>query len=125
MATLNGYKTSGTFSGTTTFQNLVNAIAGGMRGIITVTAGAPNYSMIAAFFEYSETYCSLTQIAASGNTNQLALNTSNAASAGTQNVFIQQYPINTGTYKLKFLHLVLVIGMYRICKNNINEINMI
>ena len=89
MATLNGYETSGTFSGTTSWQTIFSFL--NVRGFIVITSGSPSNSMITAMFEhtYNLTYPSLTLIASSGNNNQLALNTSSTSSGGTQNVFIQ------------------------------------
>ena len=84
MSTLNGYKTSGSLSGTSTYQTIYTVVLG-TRGFITVIASAPTYNMFMGFFEWTSgsTYQSLTQLAQSGNTNQLALNTTNASSAGT------------------------------------------
>jgi hypothetical protein len=78
MATLNGYKTSGSIAATTTFQTIFTWAAS-TRGFITVIAVAPNYSMFAGFFEGTSngSYNSLTQIAPSGNSNQALLNTTN------------------------------------------------
>jgi hypothetical protein len=94
MATLNGYKTSGTFAATTTFQTIytMNYISG-TRGIITVTGqlGGPNYGMIACFFEGTNnvSFPSLTQIACSGNSSQSSINSSNVSTGGTQTIFLQ------------------------------------
>ena len=54
------------------------------------------------FFEWTSaaTYQSLTQLAQSGNTNQLSLNTTNASSAGTVTLSVQQFP-NTGLIQAK------------------------
>ena len=94
IATLNGYKTSGTFSGTTSWQTIFSCA--NVKGFIAITSGSPNLSMITAFFENATntTYASLTLIASSGNNNQLTLNTSNTSSGGTQNVFIQLVATN-------------------------------
>ena len=94
MATLNGYKTSGTFASTTTFQNLyAMSYTPGSRGIITVVgqSGGPNYGMISAFFEgtSAQSYASITQIACSGNNAQAAINPTNATTGGTQTIFLQ------------------------------------
>ena len=101
MSTLNGYKTNGTISGTTTFQTIYT-VALGTRGFITVVAMSPNYNMFMGFFEWttSGTYQSLTQMAQSGNYTQLALNTTNASSAGTVNLTVQQVS-NTGPIQAK------------------------
>ena len=97
MATLNGYKTTGSISGTTSFQTIYNI--NGNSGFIIVFAGAPNNSNITALFCTGANYC-LTQIASAGNANQTALNTTNAASGGTCNLTIQQLN-NTGAIQAK------------------------
>jgi hypothetical protein len=100
MATLNGYKTSGSIGATTSFQTIF--IPSNSRGIITAitTGGGSNAGMVMAFFEFTNgnTNPSLTQLAVSGNAfPQAVLNTPNTFS-GTQTVFIQMvqsspYPI--------------------------------
>ena len=89
MSTLNGLRTNGTLSSTTTFQTIFNPV--NQRGFIYVAAGPPCYSAAAAFFEaytgYS--YGSLTLIAQSGNAAGTAINTSSAATGGTVNVSLQ------------------------------------
>ena len=69
MATLNGYKTSGTFSATTTFQDIHVLNSAGSRGFITVIGNSHNIGMSIAFFENypSRSYPSLTAMAMSGN----------------------------------------------------------
>ena len=101
MSTLNGYKTSGTIAGTSTFQ-AIYTVALGTRGFITVIAMAPNYNMFMGFFEWttSGTYQSLTQMAQSGNYTQLALNPTNASSAGTVTLTVQQVS-NSGPIQAK------------------------
>jgi hypothetical protein len=103
MSTLNGYKTNGSISGTTAFQTIYT-VALGTRGFITVIAPAPNYNMFMGFFEWttSGSYQSLTQLAQSGNAPQSALNTTNASSAGTVNLTVQQVS-NTGPIQAKVL----------------------
>ena len=90
VATLNGYKTSGTFSATTTFQTIFNF--SGTRGFITMIGSGANTGMLTCFFEatYGQSFSSLTQIACSGSAAQALLNTTNSTSAGTQTVFAQQ-----------------------------------
>jgi hypothetical protein len=89
MSTLNGLRTSGVISSTTTFQTIF--IPGNQRGFIYVAAGPPCYSAAAAFFEaftgYS--YGSLTLIAQSGNAASAPINTSSAATGGVVNVSLQ------------------------------------
>ena len=76
MATLNGYKTSGTFASTTSWQTIYTMnYSSGSRGFITVYGqfNGPNYGMITCFFDgvNNISYPSLTQIACSGNGAQL------------------------------------------------------
>jgi hypothetical protein len=89
MSTLNGLRTNGTLSSTTTFQTIFNPV--NQRGFIYVAAGPPCYSAATAFFEaftgYS--YGSLTLIAQSGNAAGAPINTSSAATGGTVNVSLQ------------------------------------
>ena len=88
-STLNGLRTNGTLSSTTTFQTIF--AVGSQRGFIYVAAGPPCYSTAAAFFEgfagYS--YGSLTLIAQSGNAASAPINTSSAATGGIVNVSLQ------------------------------------
>ena len=60
--------------------------------------------MFMGFFEWTSaaTYQSLTQLAQSGNTNQASLNTTNASSAGTVSLSVQQVS-NTGAIQAKVL----------------------
>ena len=90
IATLNGYKTSGTFAATTAWQTFFT-FPSGTRGFVTVIGAAGNLGMMMGLFEGTsgQTYGSLTQLAASGNNNQAVLNTTNASTGGTQVVFIQ------------------------------------
>ena len=101
MSTLNGYKTSGTIAGTSTLQTIYT-VALGTRGFITVIAMGPTYNMFMGFFEWttSGTYQSLTQLAQSGNNTQAVLNTTNASSAGTVTLTVQQVS-NAGTIQAK------------------------
>ena len=84
VATLNGYKTSGTFSATTTFQTIFTW-ASPARGFITMLGSGANTGMLTCFFEGTggQSFPSLTQIACSGNAGQAVLNTTNTTSAGT------------------------------------------
>ena len=86
MATLNGYKISGTIASTTTFQIIYTP--SNTRGFIYVVAGGPCYSMVMAFFEaYSGfSYGSLTQLATAGNGVQGVLNPPNTSTGGTVNI---------------------------------------
>ena len=103
MATLNGYKTSGSFLSNTTFQTIFTpSSAVASRGFITVatSGGGANSGMVMAFFEYSSgnTYPSLTQLALSGNTFPQATITGPNTCNGSQVVFLQMlqssgYPI--------------------------------
>ena len=63
---------------------------------------SPNYNMFMGFFEWttSGTYQSLTQMAQSGNAPQTTLNTTNASSAGTVTLTVQQIS-NTGPIQAK------------------------
>jgi hypothetical protein len=103
MTTLNGYKTSGAISGTSTYQTMYT-VALGTRGFITVIAASPTYNMFMGLFEWTSaaTYQSLTQLAQSGNTNQSNLNTTNASSAGTVSLSVQQVA-NTGLIQAKVI----------------------
>ena len=96
MATLNGYKTSGTISVSSTYQTLYT-VAQGTRGFITIVAIAPFYNMFMGYFEWttSGSYQSLTRIAQSDNSVQANLNTTNASTAGTIYLSVQQAS-NTG-----------------------------
>ena len=91
----------GSIAGTTAFQTIYT-VALGTRGFITVTSGAPNYSMFMGFFEWtaSGTYQSLTQLAQSGNNTQGVLNTANLSTGGTVNLTVQQVP-NSGPIQAK------------------------
>ena len=95
MALLNGYKTSGTFASTASWQNLYtfSYTSSGCRGFITVTGqvNGPSYGMITAFFEgtLATSYATLTQIACSGNGAGASKNTSGAIAGGTQTIFLQ------------------------------------
>ena len=88
MATLNGYKTSGTISSTTSFQTVYTP-SSGTRGFITLTSSSNG--MITAFFEYTNniTYPCLVQLAISGNAQQPVLTSSSSTFNGTQTIFIQ------------------------------------
>jgi hypothetical protein len=88
IATLNGYRTSGTIASTTTFQ-IVYTPSSGTRGFITLTSSSNG--MITAFFEYTNniTYPCLVQLAISGNAQQPVLTSSSSTFNGTQTMFIQ------------------------------------
>ena len=77
-------------------------VALGTRGFITVIAGVPTLNMFMGFFEWttSGSYQRLTQLAQSGDTSQSSLNTTNASSAGTVSLSVQQVP-NTGAIQAK------------------------
>ena len=108
MATLNGYKTSGTFAATTTFQTCYTFYSAGtgIRGYITITGGTTNGAyagMVMAFFDWSSgSWPSLTQMAVSGNAAQGNLNPPNTLGGGSQTVFIQQNG-TTGQIQVKVL----------------------
>ena len=90
MSTLNGYKTNGSITATTTAQTIYTPTSP-TRGFITVVSGSGSYPcMMAAFFEWTSgaTVPSLTQIASSGNTTQSSINTTNVG-AGTQYLVLQ------------------------------------
>jgi hypothetical protein len=93
MATLNGYKTSGSISATTSFQTIYT-VAQGTRGIITVVCNsAPGTVM--ALFEWetaSNTFAMLTQLAFSAGSSPgfpFAATAPNTSSSGSQTVFLQ------------------------------------
>ena len=94
-------KTSGSIAGTTSFQTIHNVVQG-TRGFITVIAVAPNYSTFMGFFEWtaSGSYQQLTQLAASGNGPQAALNTTNQSTGGVMNLTVQQVS-NSGPIQAK------------------------
>jgi hypothetical protein len=90
MATLNGYKTSGSISATTTFQTIYTITTSG-QGIITVSGTSPSYlGMVMGFFQWlpNGSNASLTQLAASGNGAQavLAPNTFTGTNAVSFNI---------------------------------------
>ena len=90
MATLNGYKTSGSITSNTTFQT-VYTITSGTRGFSTLVSQGNN-CIIMAFFEFTTgtTYASLTQLAQAGNNYQTsAPSAPNTASGGTVGMTIQ------------------------------------
>ena len=92
MATLNGYKTSGSIAATTTFQTIFTW-ASGTQGFITMIGSGTATGMMCCFFEGLSglSYPSITQLASSGQSGQASLNTSNTG-AGTQSVFAQLGP---------------------------------
>jgi hypothetical protein len=101
VSTINSYKTSGSISGTSTYQTIYTVVQG-TRGFITVIAIAPHYNMFLGFFEWTAggSYQSLTQIAQSGNAPQSVLSTTNASSGGTMSLTVQQVS-NTGPIQAK------------------------
>jgi hypothetical protein len=95
------YKRSGSISGTSTYQTIYT-VTQGTRGFITVIAIAPHYNMFLGFFEWTAggSYQSLTQIAQSGSGVQSSLSTTNASTAGTVTLSVQQLS-NTGPIQAK------------------------
>ena len=91
MATLNGYKTSGTFSATTTYQTIYT-LAPNVRGFTTAIGSGSSIGAFTAFFDaYSGgSYPSLTAVAMSGNSGMSSgIQAPNTLGAGTQTVFLQ------------------------------------
>ena len=80
IAALQAYKTSGTLAATTAFQTffLINSSGPPVRGMVTVTGTSASYQgMCMALFEWTSggTIASLTQLASSGSSAQVGLQT--------------------------------------------------
>ena len=93
IGTLNGYKTSGSLSATTSFKTAYT-LTTSSRGFIAVNAVGNPYGMVKAYFEYlnGSSNPTLTQLAFSGGgaaTYPLAANVPNTAAMGTQNIFLR------------------------------------
>jgi hypothetical protein len=99
LTTLTDLRKTGTFASTTSFATFYT-MPNMCRAFITACQSATPNS-ITCFFEWTLGYPSLTQIAQSGNATQTVLNTTNATSAGTQYIFMQQTLSNQGFIQVK------------------------
>ena len=93
MATLNGYKISGTFSANTTYQTIYTLPTTGIRAFVNACCTTSPYVFLLCFVEWEpSTYPSITQLAWSGTTAPtypLVAVAPNTCNVGTQTVFMQ------------------------------------
>ena len=109
LSTLNDFRTSGTFAATTSFGTFYTmSYLTGPRAFVTVKGTGATPSMVTCFFEWSTgSFPSFTQTAASANAQQSSLSTSILATAGTQQITLQQNGV-TGNLQVKVVSAITV-----------------